>query len=99
MSLRKLYQWVGKTSKEWQGVTRHFRENVRVFSRAVVVAQSSQIRKVAGAAGGRADRQRRRLQRFLQRPQPLEAFFGGWTRSVVKATKAEQVVLVVDETS
>lgn len=98
MSLRKLYQWVGKTSKEWSGVTRHFRENVRVFSRAVTVAQSSQVRKVAGAAGGRADSQRRRLQRFMERRQPLEAFFAGWTRSVVKAVKTRRVVLVVDET-
>jgi hypothetical protein len=98
MSLRRLYQWVGKTSKNWTGVTRHFRENVRVFSRGVAVAQSSQIRKVAGAAGGRADSQRRRMQRFMERMQPLEAFFVGWTRSVVKAVKAGKVVLVVDET-
>jgi hypothetical protein len=98
MSLRKLYQWVGKTSKEWVGVTRHFRENVRIFSRAVVRAQSSQVRKIAGMAGGRADSQRRRLQRFMQQTQPMEAFFGAWTRSVVKGLKRRQLVLVVDET-
>lgn len=98
MSQRRLYQWVGKTSKTWRGVTRHFRENVRVFSRAVVRSQSSQVRKIAGVAGGRADSQRRRLQRFIKQEQPLSAFFPGWTRSVVKALKTRQVVLVVDET-
>jgi hypothetical protein len=98
MSQRQLYQWVGKTSKSWGEVTRHFRENVQVFSRAVVKAQSSQVRKIAGVAGGRADSQRRRLQRFLHQPQGLNGFFRGWTASVVKALKQRQVVLVVDET-
>ena len=98
MNLRQLYQWVKKSSKGWTGVTRHFRENVQVFSRAVVRAQSSQVRKLAGVAGGRADSQRRRLQRFLQQPQPLPAFFKGWTHSVVKALNQRQLVLVVDET-
>jgi hypothetical protein len=32
MSLRKRYQWVKKTSKHWQAVTRHFCANVEVFS-------------------------------------------------------------------
>jgi hypothetical protein len=98
MNPRQLYQWVGKTSKTWTGMTRHFRENVRVFSRGVVRSQSSQVRKIAGASGGRADSQRRRLQRFVSQPQPLNAFFSAWTGSVVKALKQPQVVLVVDET-
>ena len=98
MNLRKLYQWVKKSSKTWNGVTRHFRENVQVFSRGVVRAQSSQIRKIAGVSGGRADSQRRRLQRFVAQPQPMNAFFQGWTRSVVKQLKLRTVVLVVDET-
>lgn len=98
MNPRKLYQWVGKTSKEWTGVTRHFRERVRVFSRSVVLSQSSQVRKMAGASEGRAESQRRRLQRFLQQPQPMKAFVAGWTRSIVKALKHKTVVLVVDET-
>ncbi|GIL13337.1 MAG: hypothetical protein BroJett038_20570 [Chloroflexota bacterium] len=98
MNLRKLYQWVKKTSKRWDGVTRHFRENVQVFSRGVVRAESSQIRKIAGASGGRADSQRRRLQRFVAQQQPMGAFFQGWTRSVVKQMKQRTVVLVVDET-
>lgn len=98
MNLRKLYQWVKKTSKEWDGVTRHFKENVRVFSRGVARSESSQIRKIAGATGGRAESQRRRLQRFVAQPQPLAAFFQGWTRSVVKVLKPRTLVLVVDET-
>lgn len=98
MNVRRLYQWVGKTSKEWKGVSRHFRENVRVFSQGVVRAQSSQIRKIAGASAGRADSQRRRLQRFVQQPQSLKPFFSVWSRSVVKALKQRQIVLVVDET-
>lgn len=98
MSVRKLYQWVRKISKQWQGVTRHFRENLWVFSRAVVRAQSSQIRKLAGAAGGHADSQRRRLQRFLARPQPMPLFFQAWTDSVVRALKPRTVVLIVDGT-
>jgi Transposase DDE domain len=98
MNLRKLYQWVKVVSKDWQGLTRHFRENVRVFSRAVVYSQSSQIRRIAGYAGACADSQRRRLQRFVARAQPMEAFFKAWTQTVVKQTKPKTLVLVVDET-
>jgi hypothetical protein len=75
MSLRKRYQWVKHTSKGWQGVSRHFRANVQVFSRGVVHAQSSHVRKIAGVSGGRADSQRRRLQRFLAASQPMNSFF------------------------
>ncbi len=97
MNLRR-YTRGGKTSKQWSGVSPHFRENVRVFSRAVVRAQSSQVRKIAGASGQRADSQRRRLQRFLQATGGLNPFFQHWTRSVVKQLKQRHVVLVVDET-
>lgn len=107
MNQRKLYQWVGTISKAWTGVTLHFRENVRVFSGAVVRSQSSQLRKIAGAAGGKVqvESQRRRLQRFVKQEQPLTAFFQGWTSSVVKALRRQEkkesqqvIVLVVDET-
>ena len=98
MNLRKLYHWVEKTSKDWQGVTRHFKRNVVIFSRAVVLARSSHLRALAGMAGGRADSQRRRLQRFVAGQQPLEAFFAAWTSTVLKALKVRSVVLVVDET-
>jgi hypothetical protein len=97
MNQRKLYQWVRKTSKGWEGVSRHFRENVVVFSRAVVCAESSQIRKIAGMAGGQADSQRRRLQRFVKQEHDLGGFFKNWTRSVMKAVGKQSVVLVVDE--
>ena len=50
MSPKKLYQWIGRTSKEWRGTTRHFRAAVVTFSRGVVRAQSSQGRKIAGAS-------------------------------------------------
>lgn len=50
MNLRRLYQGVGTISMEWEGVTRHFRENVRVFSRAVVRARSSQVPEIAGVS-------------------------------------------------
>jgi hypothetical protein len=98
MNQRKLYQWVGKISKGWNEVSRHFKANVVVFSRAVVRAGSSQIRKVAGMAGGQADSQRRRLQRFIGQDQPLTVFFSNWTSSVVKGLHPKRVVLVVDET-
>lgn len=98
MTPRQLYRWVKQVSKGWQGTTRHFKASVQVFSRGVVLAGSSQVRKVAGASGGRADSQRRRLQRFLQRDQPLAAFFQAWTDSVVKAVGGRVLVLVVDET-
>lgn len=98
MTPRQLYRWVKRVSKNWQGTTRHFKASVQVFSRGVVLAGSSQVRKVAGASGGRADSQRRRLQRFLQREQPLAAFFRAWTRSVVQAVGGKVLVLVVDET-
>jgi hypothetical protein len=50
---------------------------------------------------GQANSQRRRLQRFVEQAQPLEHFFGLWTRSVlrrVKVPKGQPMVLVVDET-
>jgi len=78
-------------------MSRHFRENVVVFSRAVVRAESSQIRKIAGMAEGQADSQRRRLQRFVKQEQDMPNFFKNWTRSVVKAVGERSVVLVVDE--
>lgn len=78
-------------------MSRHFRENVAVYSRAVVCAESSQIRKIAGMAGGQADSRRRRLQRFVKQEQDLGTFFKNWTRSVVKAVGSRSVVLVVDE--
>jgi hypothetical protein len=98
MNLRKLYHWVRKTSKGWDGLTRHFLENVVVFSRAVVKAQSSQIRKIAEMAGGKAESQRRRIQRFISQKQDLGMFFKAWTRSVIQEVKQKQVVLIVDET-
>jgi hypothetical protein len=98
MNLRQLYQWVKWTSKTWTGVTRHFRENVVVFSRGVARAHSSHIRKIAGCVGGQPEHQRRRLQRFLGVHTPLEQFFPVWTGSVVKLLKVTPLVLVVDET-
>lgn len=98
MNSRKLYQWVKRSSKDWQGTTRHFKRAVIEFSRGVVLARSSQIRKVAGCVGGNPDSQRRRLQRFMGRELPLPTFFSGWTCSVMRATRLKQVVLLVDET-
>jgi len=89
---------VGAENKQgWEEVSRHFRENVVVFSRAVVRAESSKIRKIAGMAGGQADSQRRRLQRFVKQEHDLSTFFKNWTRSVMKALGERSVVLVVDE--
>jgi DDE family transposase len=98
MNNRQLYQWVRQVSKDWSGVTRHFRESVVVFSRGVARAQSSQVRKIAGCAGGKADSQRRRLQRFLAHEGSLAPFFKHWTASVVRVLKLKAVVLIVDET-
>lgn len=98
MNKKQLYQWVKRESKEWTDVSRHFRANVVIFSSGVARAQSSQIRKIAGCAGGVADSQRRRLQRFVSQRWGLEAFFRVWSRSVARAIKARSVVLVVDET-
>ena len=98
MNQKKLYQWVSKISKGWTGFTRHFQENVAVFSRGVARAQSSQIRKIAGCVPGQADSQRRRLQRFVQRPITMETFFSHWTTSIMTALRQKTVVLVVDET-
>jgi hypothetical protein len=98
MNQRKLYQWVRKVSKTWSGFSRHFQENVAVFSRGVAVSHSSQIRKIAGGVPGKVDSQRRRLQRFIQRQIDMEQFFGQWTRSIVRTLKLNKVVLAVDET-
>jgi hypothetical protein len=80
------------------GVSRHFREAVTIFSTAVVKAQSSQIRKIAGMTNGNAESQRRRLQRFLGKCSGLEAFFASWTATVIAQMQAKTVVLAVDET-
>jgi hypothetical protein len=64
----------------------------------VVKAQSSQIRKIAGMAPGKAESQRRRLQRFVSQEINLDRFFKAWTTSVVNTMKVKQVVLAVDET-
>ena len=98
MNPKRLYQWVKRSSKKWVGTTRHFQRSVAVFSRGVVLAQSSQIRKISGCVGGKANSQRRRLQRFLKSEPSLAAFFGGWTRSVVQHIRPKSVVLIVDET-
>ena len=98
MNKRQLYHWVRRVSQDWTGLTRHFRESVVVFSGGVARAQSSQVRKIAGCAGGKADSQRRRLQRFLAHEGSLRPFFKQWTRSVVRAFKLKAVVLIVDET-
>lgn len=97
MNPRTLYRFAVKVSKRLEG-TRHFKENVCVFSRAVVLAQSSQLRKLAGVSGQRADSGRRRLQRFVAQRQPLEAFFVSWTRQVLEMVTSRDAVLVVDET-
>lgn len=98
MNKKQLYQWVKRESKQWTEVSRHFRANVAVFSGGVARAQSSQIRKIAGCVGGKADSQRRRLQRFVSQQQGLAAFFRAWSRSMARAIRARLVVLVVDET-
>src|SRR5215831_14887325 len=98
MNQSQLYRWVERESKGWKGLSRHFRANVVRFSGAVVRAQSSQLRKIAGYAGGRADSQRRRLQRFVSEPKAMNEFFKAWSGTVIKAVGAKQVVLVVDET-
>lgn len=98
MNQRKLYQWVKKVSKTWTGFSRHFQENVTVFSRGVVVSRSSHIRKIAGCVGGKVDSQRRRLQRFIHRPIDMEQFFSCWTRTIVSSVRLKKLVLAVDET-
>lgn len=98
MNQRKLYQWVRKVNKMWTGFTRHFQENVAVFSRGVAMSRSSQIRKIAGCVAGKVDSQRRRLQRFIQRQIDMEQFFSHWTSSVVRSLKLRKLVLAVDET-
>lgn len=98
MNSRQLYQWVRRESKKWVGVGRHFVENVVVFSRGVVAAQSSQIRSIAGYVGGKPDSQRRRLQRFVAQERDLKGFFREWTKTVVKGIGTKELVLAVDET-
>ena len=98
MNRKALYQWVSETSKEWQGFSRHFQENVRHFSEGVARVRHSQVRKIAGGVRGEAESQRRRLQRFVSREVELAHWFGEWTRSVVKRLAPSEIVLVVDET-
>lgn len=98
MNSRQLYRWVGRESKRWTKVNRYFRANVAMFSRAVILAGSSQIRQIAGYAPEKAESARRRLQRFVSHEGGLSAFFEGWAGRVVRMSKVKQVMLVVDET-
>lgn len=98
MNRKQLYQWVDKTSKEWAGFTDHFQENVAHFSRGVVRAQASHVRKIAGCVAGVAESQRRRLQRFLGKEVAMEGWFGQWTQSILNTFAVDELVLVVDET-
>jgi len=98
MDPKQLYRWVEESSKSWEGTTRHFKAAVVAFSQGVVKAKSSRLRTVAGCVTGQTESQRRRLQRFVKREQPLEVFFEGWTRSVVHQMGGKRIVLIVDET-
>lgn len=98
MNLRKMYHWVKETTSEWEGFTRHFKANVEVFSRAVARARSSHLRAIAGYAGGNADSQRRRLQRFVKHPHVLTEFFRQWSQAIVQLVGQAKVTLIVDET-
>lgn len=98
MNPKRLYPWVKRISKEWTGTTRHFKAAVVDFSPGVVKAGSGQIRRIAGHTRGKRQSQRRRLQRFVSRPQPLGTFFRVWTRSVLRTIRPKQVVLLIDET-
>ena len=98
MNQRRVYRWLKASSKRWTGMTRHFKQNVVHFSAGVARANSSQVRKIAGMSGGRADSQRRRLQRFVANQQPMEAFFVSWTKSGLERIAGSRIVLAVDET-
>lgn len=98
MNQRKLYQWVRGVSKQWKGFTRHFRENVVVFTKGVAEAQSCHVRKIAGCVPGNPSSQRTRLQRFVKQRLDLSHFFSEWTRTVFKHLSTHSVVLAVDET-
>lgn len=98
MNLRQMYRWVKVESKRWAGVNGHFRENVAHFVGGVVHSQSSQVRKIAGYVGGKANSQRRRLQRFIAQRTSVEAFWEGWAQTVARQLKHKVLVLVVDET-
>jgi hypothetical protein len=98
MNLGQLYHWGQDLSKNWSGVSRHFRANVSHFSRAIVYAGSSRIRRIAGHANGRAESQRRRLQRFLNQAHDMKHFFAIWSDCVSQELGLTELVLVVDET-
>src|SRR5215475_6376783 len=98
MNQKKLYRWVKRESKKWRGLGRHFVANVVVFSRGVVASKSSHLRAIASCVEGKADSQRRRLQRFVGQEKNLKAFFREWTKSVIRALGVKELVLAVDET-
>lgn len=98
MKPNTLYKWVEEVSKQWQGVTDHFQENVAVFSRGVVLSASSHIKKISGVVGGNPNSQRRRLQRFLT-CKFESCWFGEWTATVIEQLPVgEDLILIVDET-
>lgn len=96
--MRKFYHWLREMSKDWTGLTRHARANIVLFSQGVARANHSQLRRVAGCVGGRAESQRRRLQRFVRDGIDVWQFFAVWTASLVRALRLKELVLAVDET-
>ncbi|MCE7947629.1 MAG: hypothetical protein DYG88_09395, partial [Chloroflexi bacterium CFX4] len=96
--MRKFYHWLRELSKQWTGLTRHARANIVLFSQGVARANHSQLRRVAGCVGGRAESQRRRLQRFVREGIDVWQFFAVWTASLVRALRLKELVLAVDET-
>jgi len=98
MNPSQLYQWVENLSKDWVGFSRHFKQNVRVFSGGVARSQSSQIRRIAGCVGGKNESQRRRLQRFVRQKLEMSTFFKNWSSSLVADLAPAKITLVVDET-
>ena len=98
MNTRKLYHWLQDKTRKWKGLTRHQRENIERFSRAVVCAESCHERKLAGSVGGNPNSQRRKLQRFLGSKLVMKGFFQQWVSAVVAQFSLSSLTLVVDET-
>jgi DDE family transposase len=98
MNTGKLYHWLEAITKKWEGLTRHQRENIQLFSRGVVCAESCHERKIAGSVGGNPNSQRRKLQRFLGGGLVMKPIFQQWTGAVVDSLGLTRLTLAVDET-
>jgi hypothetical protein len=101
MNVPSLYHGVSQLVNEFELECR-LRRVLKHFTLGVVASQSCQLGDIALALQplGQPSSQERRLQRFLANPRvEMTALQQQWSRQVLRRMRAEQLLLLVDETA